>query len=41
MIVVISANLKFLYKKNRTMLDRMTYDVTLKISRRLLPEIDK
>lgn len=39
MIVVISASLKFLHRKSRNMLIRMMYDITLKTSRLLLPEI--
>lgn len=41
MIDLTSLSLKFLHKKNKTTLDRILNETTLKVSRHLLPKIDK
>ena len=41
MIDLTSLSLKFLHKKNKTTLDRILNETTLKVSRHLLPKIDQ
>ena len=41
MIDLTSLSLKFLHKKNKTTLDSILNETTLKVSRHLLPKIDK
>ena len=41
MIDLTSLSLKFLHKKKKTKLDRILNETTLKVSRHLLPKIDK
>ena len=41
MIDLTSPSLKFLHKKNKTTLDSILNETTLKVSRHLLPKIDK
>ena len=41
MIDLTSLSLKFLHKKRKTTLDRILNETTLKVSRHLLPKIDK